>query len=653
MIKSNFSADSDDENNFEPPALSDYAVALLENEKTLSKKVNFMKSPSPTEQIQNNNNSNNNHNNNNSFSVTSHTTHSDYESIFTKNITNTDTYTTSSPRRSNLQLKDHSLRLKNSIRRNKIFKLGPPKRAMDSEVDMDIEIEDNSPEPQEQPQEQHRGEAKAAEDQVIPRKEKQQPEISSNFDFEGLNPYQYAKKYNLSSNELVELSKVYLKQQKNESRLNSSLNSPIRLKQVLNTKFGENSINDSINNSLNNSISNSVNNPIKIFNDEKENLIEKEFNSNNANNFKQYKRDPLNEIQTNNQLNLPQQHQQQQQQQKSRTLIVNNKQYEKLELLGKGGSSKVFKVKSINNKVYAIKKIIFDEFDELSITGFKNEINLLNKLRHEERVVKLIDYSLGQGSLLLVMECGDIDLSTILHKRLELPLDIEFVRFYSNEILKCVKAVHDNGIIHSDLKPANFLFVKGILKIIDFGISNAVPEHTMNIYRENQIGTPNYMAPEALIDLNSEINDSNNSKENSRLWKVGKSSDIWSCGCIIYQMIYGNPPYGNYQGSQRLLAIMNPKVKIAYPEFGNGGIRIPKSLIDTVKSCLVRDPNKRSNLNDLLCNSFLKPRIISENFINELIKNAINFGIEKKSVNNDEIRDLATDVWKRINDLNL
>jgi serine/threonine protein kinase len=65
-------------------------------------------------------------------------------------------------------------------------------------------------------------------------------------------------------------------------------------------------------------------------------------------------------------------------------------------------------------------------------------------------------------------------------------------------MLLAVQAIHEQRVVHSDLKPANFLFVKGALKLIDFGIAKAISNDTTNIHREQQVGTLNFMSPEAI-----------------------------------------------------------------------------------------------------------------------------------------------------------
>lgn len=345
----------------------------------------------------------------------------------------------------------------------------------------------------------------------------------------------------------------------------------------------------------------------------------------------------------------------------------------------------MYKAQSANNKIYAIKRVSCDDdIDYTVLKGFKGEIDLLQRLKDEDRVVKLIDFEMRASSIYVVMECGEIDLAHVLNARLSQPLDISFVRYYAVEMLHCVAAVHRNDIVHSDLKPANFLLVKGMLKIIDFGIANVVPDYTSNVHRDTQIGTPNYMAPEALLDanhvyakpLNENDNDgkrmSNNrnsiiSLNNSSIYasvpppakpagtkfKVGRPSDVWSCGCIIYQMIYGRPPYGGYQGTQRMLAIMNPKVQISYPKQGLGSVRVPKEAIEAIKGCLERDPTQRMTIDQVMSGSFLNPQAVDKQFIHDLLSLAIKYGAAKGSAVEDNELELLTDnVWKKIQDTN-
>lgn len=70
-------------------------------------------------------------------------------------------------------------------------------------------------------------------------------------------------------------------------------------------------------------------------------------------------------------------------------------------------------------------------------------------------------------------------------------------------MLQAVHIIHLEKIVHSDLKPANFVLVEGQLKLIDFGIARAIPNDTTNIHRDQQIGTLNYMSPEAILDTNT------------------------------------------------------------------------------------------------------------------------------------------------------
>lgn len=292
---------------------------------------------------------------------------------------------------------------------------------------------------------------------------------------------------------------------------------------------------------------------------------------------------------------------------------VNGKLFTRLDCIGRGGSSRVYRVMAENYKMFALKRVNLEEADAASIIGYKGEIDLLRRLENVERVVRLFDYEINdeKGELKVLMEMGESDFNRMLNLQIKSEnarFDPSFTRHYWREMLECVQAVHDYGIVHSDLKPANFLVVQGRLKIIDFGIANAIQDNTVNVHRENQIGTPNYMSPEALVDCNA-VNGRRDPK--GQLLKIGKPSDVWSLGCILYQMVYGAPPFAHIANAhQRIMSIPNPKVAITFPAMGVGGVSVPSGLLKILKRCLERDQSFRPAIPEMLSTSdpFLHPR---------------------------------------------
>ena len=265
-----------------------------------------------------------------------------------------------------------------------------------------------------------------------------------------------------------------------------------------------------------------------------------------------------------------------------------------------------------NFKVFALKRVTLEDQDDAAIRGYKGEIDLLKRLENVERVVRLFDWELNheRQTLSVLMEMGESDLNRVLTQRLNVEdatLDITFTRYFWKEMLECVRAVHAYDIVHSDLKPANFLLLQGKLKLIDFGISNAIQDNTVNVHREQHIGTPNYMSPEALVDSNAA---SGLPASVGKMMKLGKPSDVWSLGCILYQMVYGKPPFAHIANQmQRIMAIPNPRHVIAFPDHGVGGIPLPSGLLKTLRRCLNRDASQRPIVQELLDGSdpFLNP----------------------------------------------
>ncbi len=93
----------------------------------------------------------------------------------------------------------------------------------------------------------------------------------------------------------------------------------------------------------------------------------------------------------------------------------------------------------------------------------------------DEHIIKLFAHEQTSERLLMLMECGDADLATVLKTRKsQKKLDENHTRLYWQQMLEAVQIIHKAAIVHGDLKPANFLFVRGVLKLIDFGIATGV-----------------------------------------------------------------------------------------------------------------------------------------------------------------------------------
>ena len=314
---------------------------------------------------------------------------------------------------------------------------------------------------------------------------------------------------------------------------------------------------------------------------------------------------------------------------KSVHITINGKEYRRLDNIGRGGSSRVYRIMADNYRIFALKRVNLEDADMAAIAGYKGEIDLLRRLENVDRVIRLFDYEVKEdkGILNVMMELGESDFNKMLNEQLKsenAKLDITFTRHYWKEMLECVRAVHDHDIVHSDLKPANFLLVKGQLKLIDFGIANKIADDTVNVHRENQIGTPNYMSPESLVCHTPALG----APAGTKILKLGKPSDIWSLGCILYQMTYGQPPFAHITKQfERIMSIPNPKVEISFPSTGIGGAVVPFGLVKTLRRCLTREQSLRPTVEELLNDTdpFLCPVAISADMLGRVISNVVGY----------------------------
>ncbi|KAH8374812.1 hypothetical protein KR200_006355, partial [Drosophila serrata] len=250
----------------------------------------------------------------------------------------------------------------------------------------------------------------------------------------------------------------------------------------------------------------------------------------------------------------------------SNILNIKNHQYTIVKKLGCGGSSSVYLARRSDSGDEFALKVVDLQADPLVVQGYLNETQLLAKLQGNVCVVALYDYQLlrEESKLYMVMEKGDCDLNKILQSyTTNLPLYSLTNILY--QMLQAVNYIHQHGVIHSDLKPANFLMANGRLKLIDFGIASNISVDSTSIIKFSQAGTFNYISPEALTDTstgNSPLRGGGNQPK----IKISTKSDVWSLGCILYLLLYQKTPFGHIRNIYaKMNAIASPATSIEYP----------------------------------------------------------------------------------------
>eukprot|EP00919_Chromeraceae_sp_WS-2016_P006145 GHVR01014430.1.p1 GENE.GHVR01014430.1~~GHVR01014430.1.p1 ORF type:complete len:330 (-),score=63.73 GHVR01014430.1:25-1014(-) len=155
------------------------------------------------------------------------------------------------------------------------------------------------------------------------------------------------------------------------------------------------------------------------------------------------------------------------------------------------------------------------------------EVKILSTLRHP-MITRIIDSFIYKGCLMIVTEyCDKGDLYKIIEKskQLNIPIQEDKIILYFIQIVESIRYVHNNLILHRDLKSSN-IFVNNIynIKLGDFGISKKIT--TSTDLCSTIVGTPQYMSPELLCNK-----------------PYHNKSDIWSLGCILYELCALRSPF--------------------------------------------------------------------------------------------------------------
>lgn len=213
------------------------------------------------------------------------------------------------------------------------------------------------------------------------------------------------------------------------------------------------------------------------------------------------------------------------------------------DLLGRGASGSVYRALNfLTGETVAIKSISLLTLSPSLLPDIMSEIDLLKNLNHPN-IVKYKGFARDKENLFIVLEyCENGSLQTILKKFGKFPESL--VAVYVSQVLEGLIYLHEQGVIHRDIKGANILTNKdGSVKLADFGVSSkAATAAGLDGGGGNDnevVGSPYWMAPEVIEQSGAST-----------------ASDIWSVGCVVVELLEGRPPYGDLVPMQALWRIV-------------------------------------------------------------------------------------------------
>ncbi|KAL2586178.1 hypothetical protein AAZV13_13G039100 [Glycine max] len=200
--------------------------------------------------------------------------------------------------------------------------------------------------------------------------------------------------------------------------------------------------------------------------------------------------------------------------------------FQKLEKIGEGTYSSVFRAREVETgKMFALKKVRFDNFQPESIRFMAREITILRRLDHPN-IMKLegIITSRLSNSIYLVFEYMEHDLAGLV-SRPDIVFSESQIKCYMRQLLSGLEHCHMRGIMHRDIKLSNILLNnEGVLKIGDFGLANTISTNSKH-HLTSRVVTLWYRPPELLMGSTN----------------YGVSVDLWSVGCVFAELFLGKP----------------------------------------------------------------------------------------------------------------
>jgi len=250
--------------------------------------------------------------------------------------------------------------------------------------------------------------------------------------------------------------------------------------------------------------------------------------------------------------------------------------YVKLGKIGKGSYGKIYKV-SRDGHILALKRVDMTNLSPQEQTDTLNEVSLMAQLDNEH-IVRFYDAFMDNNSMYIAMELlSGGDLGHIIHKAQKQNVLIEEETVWQFLVECCcgLKYLHDRRMLHRDLKPQNIMLdAEGHVKLVDFGFTKLLAANQLAM---SVVGTPLYMSPELLQKQGYD-----------------DRTDVWSLGCIFYELLTLAPPFGGRSWEELTSNILNKVPPSPSTE------KYSSELRTVISRMLIKDPKMRPSIRDIM-----------------------------------------------------
>ncbi|CAH9081324.1 unnamed protein product [Cuscuta europaea] len=250
--------------------------------------------------------------------------------------------------------------------------------------------------------------------------------------------------------------------------------------------------------------------------------------------------------------------------------------------IGKGAYGRVYKGLDLENGDFvAIKQVSLENIVQEDLNIIMQEIDLLKNLNHKN-IVKYLGSLKTKTHLFIILEYVENgSLANIIKPNKFGPFPESLVAHFIAQVLEGLVYLHEQGVIHRDIKGANILTTKeGLVKLADFGVATKLTEADANTH--SVVGTPYWMAPE-VIELSG----------------VCAASDIWSVGCTVIELLTCVPPYYDLQPMPALFRIVQDE----HPPIPDS---LSPAITDFLRQCFQKDARQRPDAKTLLSHPWLQ-----------------------------------------------